>query len=98
MSGKLIKHRFSVDKQQAGVIVDECTKAFNYTYFRYYPEKNEISCLSIDAQQIQDVKAKVKLIKEKFSILKDPNKKLVSVNLLKLSRRVTSKYGSIIEE
>ena len=54
--GKLEEHAFPVDDvQQANAIVDEYTKIFSHTYFRYDPEKKEIKCLSSDARQMQNV-------------------------------------------
>ena len=98
-NGNLQTHTFSVDdKQQASVIVNECTEAFNHTYFQYYPEKKEVLCLSTDAQQMQDVTAKVKLIKQDFNSLKDSNMKLMTITSPASSRKVTIKCANIVEE
>ena len=93
MGGKLKEHAFPVDDvQQANVIVDEYTKTFSHTYFRYDPEKKEIKCLSTDAQQMQNVWQQL------ISMKKVPNPKSVCIDLPKLSRRVTIKFGDIVEE
>ena len=93
MGGKLKEHTFPVDDvQQANVIVDECTKMFSHTYFRYDPEKKEIKCLSTDARQMQNVRRRLNNMK------KAPKVKSVYVDLPKLSRRVTIKFGDIVEE
>ena len=45
MGGKLKEYAFPVDDvEQANVIVEEYTKTFSHTYFRYDPEKKEIKC------------------------------------------------------
>ena len=93
MGGKLKEYAFAVeDVQQASAMVDECTKAFNHTYFRYDPEKKEIKCLSTDARQMQNVRRRLNSMK------KDPKVKSVFIDLPKKSRRVTIKLGDIIEE
>ena len=93
MGGKLKEYAFAVeDIQQASAIVDECTKAFNHTYFRYDPDKKEIKCLSTDARQMQNVRRRLNSMK------KDPKVKSVFIDLPKKSRRVTIKLGDIIEE
>ena len=93
MGGKLKENAFPVDDvQQANVIVDEYTKTFSHTYFRYDPEKKEIKCLSTDARQMQNVRRRLNSIK------KGPKVNSVCVDLPKLSRRVTIKFGDIVEE
>ena len=93
MGGKLKEHTLPVDDvQQASAMVDECTKTFNHTYFRYDPAKREIKCLSTDARQMQNVRRRLNVMK------KDPKVKSVFIDLPKKSRRVTIKLGNIIEE
>ena len=93
MGGKLKEYVFPVDDvQQANVIVDEYTKTFSHTYFRYDPEKKEIKCLSTDARQMQNVRRRLNNMK------KAPKVNSVCIDLPKLSRRVTIKFGDIIEE
>ena len=93
MGGKLKEHTLPVDDvQQASAMVDECTKTFNHTYFRYDPAKKEIKCLSTDARQMQNVRRRLNVMK------KDPKVKSVFIDLPKKSRRVTIKLGNIIEE
>ena len=93
MGGKLKEHTFPIDDiQQANVIVDECSKTFNYTYFKYDSEKKEIKCLSTDARQMQNVR-------RRFTSMKNaPKVKLVYLDLPKMSRKVTIKLGDITEE
>ena len=94
MGGKLKEHTFPVDDaQQANAIVDEYTKTFSHTYFRYDPEKKEIKCLSTDARQMQNVRRRLNSIKKTT-----PEVKSVCIDLPKLSRRVTIKFGDITEE
>ena len=94
MGGKLKEYAFPVgDIQQANAIVDEYTKTFSHTYFRYDPEKKEIKCLSTDARQMQNVRRRLSSMKKKA-----PEVKSVHIDLPKLSRRVTIKLGDIIEE
>ena len=93
ISGRLKEHTLPVDDvQQASAMVDECTKTFNHTYFRYDLEKKEIKCLSTDAQQMQNVQRRLNVMK------KDPEVKSVFIDLPKKSRTVTIKLGNIIEE
>ena len=93
MGGKLKEHTFPIDDiQQASVIVDECSKTFNHTYFRYDSEKKEIKCLSTDARQMQNVR-------RRFTSIKNAQKvKSVYLDLPKMSRKVTIKLGDITEE
>ena len=93
MGGKLKEHAFPIDDiQQANVIVDECSKVFNHTYFRYVSEKKEIKCLSTDARQMQNVR-------RRFICIKNAQKvKSVYLDLPKMSRKVTIKLGDITEE
>ena len=93
MGGKLKEHAFPVDDvQQANVIVDEYTKTFSHTYFRYDPEKKEIKCLSTDARQMQNVQRWLNSMKKAAKV------KAICIDLPKLSRRVTIKFGDIVEE
>ena len=93
MGGKLKEYVFPVDDvQQANAIVGEYSKTFSRTYFRYYPEKKEIKCLSTDARQMQNVRRQLSSMK------KTPEAKSVHIDLPKLSRRVTIKLGDITEE
>ena len=93
MGGKLKEYAFPVDDvQQANVIVDEYTKMFSHTYFRYDPEKKEIKCLSTDARQMQNVRRRLNTMK------KGPKVTSVCIDLPKLSRKVTIKLGDIVEE
>ena len=67
MSDKLKEHALSInDVQEADVIVKECTATFNHTYFKYNSEKKEIRCLSTDAQEMQNVKTILELMKQNF--------------------------------
>ena len=94
MGGKLKEYAFPVDNvQQVNAIVDEYTKMFSHTYFRYDPEKKEIKCLSTDARQMQNVRRRLSSMKKKA-----PEVKSVHIDLPKLSRRVTIKLGDITEE
>ena len=94
MGGKLKEYAFPVDDvQQANAIVGEFSKIFSHTYFRYDPEKKEIKCLSTDARQMQNVRRQLNSMKKKT-----PEVKSVCIDLPKLSRRVTIKFGDITEE
>ena len=94
MGGKLKEYAFPVDDiQQANTIVDEYSKTFSHTSFRYDPEKKEIICLSTDVRQMQNVRRRLNNMKKKA-----PEAKSVHIDLPKLSRRVTIKLGDITEE
>ena len=93
MGGKLKEHAFPVDDvQQANVIVDEYTKTFSHIYFRYDPEKKKIQCLSTDARQMQNIQRRFNSMKKGLKV------KSVCINLPKLSKTVTIKFGDIVEE
>lgn len=100
MGGKLKEHSFPVDDiQQASIMVDELTKNFHHTYFRYDSEKKEIKCLSTDARQMQHVRKRCSVMeKQKAEDSKGSKVKSVFIDLPKLSRRVTIKLGNIVDE
>ena len=80
MGGKLKEHAFPMDNvQQANAIVDEYTKMFSHTYFRYDPEKKEIKCLSTDAQQMQNVRRWLSTLKKKNTDNKSISKHKFSI-------------------
>ena len=67
MSNKLKEYALSIDNVQdenAIMVVKKCTATFSHTYFRYDSEKKEIKCLSTDAEEIQNVKTVLGLMKE----------------------------------
>ena len=98
-SKKLIRFTFPIDdKQQAHIMIDEYTKAFNHSYFRYDPEKREIHCISVDIKQIENIKAKFRMTIQDFKTLNDPDMKSVTINLVEMSRKITIKLGNIVEE
>ena len=101
MGGKLKEHSVSVsDVQQASAIVDEYNKTFNHTYFKYDAEKGEIKCLSNDARQMQHVKKRLTASIQMAASAQSSASltKSVSIDLPKVSRRVTIKFGNIVHE
>ena len=101
MGGKIKEDVFPVDDvQQANAIVDECTKTFGHTYFRYDSTMKEIQYLSTDFQQMQHVQSwfksmeKVPMVE---SVCIEPqlghNKSSSSK-----ARSVTIKLGDIVQE
>ena len=106
MGGKLKEHLTPVsDVQQATAIVDEYSKTFNHTYFKYDPEKGEIKCLSTDTRQMQQVRKQLYALNQRTSDLISPSStqsslliKSVFIDLPKVSRRITIKLGAIVDE
>jgi len=113
MGGKLKEHSVSVsDVQQASAILNEYSKTFNHTYFKYDTAKREIKCLSTDARQMQHVKKRLNdtpqqststqwsasVAQSSASGQNSRSTKSVFIDLPKVSRRVTVKFGDIVTE